>query len=103
VVVERMMSPGEVVDDETLLRVAQIDPLWVEALLPAADFGSVRPGMRAAVTPELPGDEVHVAEVVVVDRVIDPASGTFAVRLALPNPDHAIPSGLHCRVRFLAD
>lgn len=103
VVVERLMSEGEVVDDETILRVAQIDPLRVEALLPASDFGSVHTGMRAAVTPEIPGDEVHVAEVVVVDRVIDPASGTFTVRLALPNPDHAIPSGLHCRVRFLPD
>jgi RND family efflux transporter MFP subunit len=103
VVIERSMSPGEVVDDETILTVAQIDPLRVEALLPAADFGSVRPGIRAAVTPEIPGDEVHVAEVVVVDRVIDPASGTFTVRLELPNPDHAIPSGLHCRVRFLPD
>jgi RND family efflux transporter MFP subunit len=103
VVIDRSMSPGEVVDDETILRIAQIDPLWVETLLPAADFGSVRAGMRAAVTPEIPGDEVHVAEVVVVDRVIDPASGTFTARLALPNPEHAIPSGFHCRVHFLPD
>jgi hypothetical protein len=40
--------------------------------------------------------------VTLMDRVIDPASGTFGVRLELPNPDYAIPSGLHCRVRFLA-
>jgi multidrug efflux pump subunit AcrA (membrane-fusion protein) len=39
--------------------------------------------------------------VVRIDRVIDPASGTFAVRMELPNPEHAIPSGLHCQVRFL--
>ena len=103
VVIDRSMSPGEVVDDETILRIAQIDPLWVETLLPAADFGSVHPGMRAAVTPEIPGDAAHVAEVVVVDRVIDPASGTFTARLALPNPEHAIPSGFHCRVHFLPD
>jgi len=33
--------------------------------------------------------------------VIDAASGTFGVRLELPNPSQDIPSGLHCRVRFL--
>jgi RND family efflux transporter MFP subunit len=101
VVVDRLMSPGEVVDHETILVVAQIDPLRVEVILPAALFGSVRPGMRAAVEPELPGDRVYVASVKVVDRVIDAASGTFGVWLDLPNADHEIPGGLNCRVRFL--
>jgi RND family efflux transporter MFP subunit len=103
VVVDRMMNPGEVVDEEKILRIAQIDPLRVEALLPAAMFGSVGLGTRAAVTPEHPGDQVHVARVVRIDRVIDPASGTFAVRMELPNAEHAIASGLHCQVRFLGD
>ena len=34
---------------------------------------------------------------------IDAASGTFGVRLELPNPEQAIPGGLHCQVRFLAE
>jgi multidrug efflux pump subunit AcrA (membrane-fusion protein) len=49
------------------------------------------------------GDRVYVASVSIVDRVIDAASGTFGVRFDLPNPDLAIPSGLHCQVRFLDD
>jgi RND family efflux transporter MFP subunit len=101
VVVARLMEPGERVEDETILRVAQVDPLRVEALLPSALYGSVKPGMRAAITPEIPGDEVYVAEVAIVDPLIDAASGTFGVRLELPNPDQAIPGGLHCQVRFL--
>ena len=60
-------------------------------------------GMLGAVTPEVPGAPVHTAAVSVVDRVVDPASSTFGVRLELPNPDHSIPGGLRCRVRFLAD
>jgi len=103
VVVDRLMSPGEVVDEETILRVAEIDPLRVEVILPSVMFGSVEPGDRAAITPDVPGDQVHVASVTIVDRVIDAASGTFAVRLELPNPDHAIPGGLHCQVRFLGE
>lgn len=102
VVVERRMAPGERVDEEVILRIAQLDPLLVEVTLPSAMFGSIQPGMRAAVEPELPGDQVYVASVSLLDKVIDPASGTFGVRLELPNPDNAIPSGLHCRVRFLA-
>jgi hypothetical protein len=39
--------------------------------------------------------------VTLVDRVIDPASGTFDVRAELPNPDHLIPSGLRCTVQFI--
>jgi RND family efflux transporter MFP subunit len=101
VVTSRLMSPGEVVDDETVLELAQLDPLRVEVLLPAARFGSVSPGMKAAVVPEVPGDQVHVATVGIVDRVIDAASGSFGVQLELPNPEHRIPGGLRCRVRFL--
>ncbi len=100
VVIERLMSPGERVDEETILTIAQIDPLRVEVILPSAIFGSVRPNSRAAVEPEF-GDQVHIAAVTIVDQIIDAASGTFGVQLELPNPDHAIPAGLHCHVRFL--
>lgn len=101
VVVDRLLAPGERVDEETILRIARIDPLRVEVILPSALYGSLQAGTRAAVTPELPGDRVHVASVEIVDRVIDAASGTFGVRLELPNPDQAIPAGQRCEVRFL--
>jgi RND family efflux transporter MFP subunit len=103
VVMDRMMEPGERVDEEPILRVARIDPLRVEVILPAALFGTVRTGVRATVIAEHHEDEVHLAEVTVVDPVIDAASGTFGARLRLPNPDHAIPAGLHCEIRFLED
>ena len=101
VVVERLMAPGERVDEEPILRIAQISPLRVEVTLPATRFGKVLTGMSASVEPEIPGNQVHIASVAVVDRVIDAASGTFGVRLELPNQNQDIPSGLHCRVRFL--
>jgi RND family efflux transporter MFP subunit len=102
IVVDRLMSVGEVVDEETVLEIAQIDPLRVEVILPAAEFGTVEVGMKAAVIPEFPGDEVRVATVRVVDRIIDSASGTFGAELELPNPKHQIPEGLRCRVQFVA-
>jgi RND family efflux transporter MFP subunit len=103
VVVDRVMSLGEVVDEEDeILKIAQVNPLRVEVILPSAAFGSVQKGMNAAVIPDLPGDEVYVASVKIVDAMIHAASGTFGVLLELPNPDNEIPGGLHCQARFLS-
>jgi multidrug efflux pump subunit AcrA (membrane-fusion protein) len=52
------------------------------------------------VSPEEPVGGEYPATVTVVDRVVDAASGTFGVRLELPNPDRALSAGLKCRVRF---
>lgn len=34
------------------------------------------------------------------DEVFDAASGTFGVRVALPNPDRVLPGAARCRVQF---
>lgn len=101
VVVARFKSPGEFVEEEPIVMLAQIDPLRVEVVVPVSAFGSIKPGMRAEITPEASG--VFNGTVSIVDRVVDAASGTFGVRVELPNPDHRLPGGLKCRVRFLLD
>jgi RND family efflux transporter MFP subunit len=103
VVVDRLVSPGEFVDNQPLLILAQIDPLRVEVILPAGMFQKIQLGMKADIKPEIEVDGSYTATVAIVDRVIDPASGTFSVRLKLPNPDYRLPSGLKCMVRFIDD
>jgi RND family efflux transporter MFP subunit len=100
VVVERSRSPGELVQESPIATVAQIDPLNVEVVLPVALFGSIAVGDTAQVSPAEPVGGDFAAQVVIVDQVIDAASGTFGVRLELPNRDFALPAGLKCRVRF---
>jgi RND family efflux transporter MFP subunit len=100
VVVDRILSPGEYADPPQLFEVAQIDPLRIEVYAPVSLLGTIQVGMRGRVVPEEPVGGAYDAEVVVVDRVVDAASGTFGVRLALPNPDYALPAGLKCRVEF---
>jgi RND family efflux transporter MFP subunit len=100
VVVERYMSPGEYVENQPILKVAQIDPLNVELILPSDKYHVIKVGMKAKVIPEKPMDGQYFAIVTIVDRVIDAASGTFGVRLTLPNPKHNLPAGLKCRVIF---
>jgi RND family efflux transporter MFP subunit len=103
VVVDRLLDPGEFAATnikEPILKLAQIDPLNVEVILPAAMFGRIQKGDRTEVTPET-SDHRYPAEVSIVDRVIDGASGTFGVRLELRNPGGAIPAGAKCRVIFM--
>ncbi len=102
VVLERLMSPGEYVDQKPMLRLAAIDPLRVDVLVPAAAFGQVSVGMQGRVTPEILNRSVHSATVKTVDRVIDAASNTFRVRLELPNPGHTLPAGLRCKLDLAA-
>lgn len=100
IVVERYKSAGEFVEDEPILRLAQLNPLNVEVILPASLFGTITTGMRASVIPETPGNNSYPASVSIVDRIVDASSGTFGVRLELANPDNKIPGGLKCLVRF---
>jgi len=44
-------------------------------------------------------DDVFMAKGV-VDPVIRSSCGIFSIRLNLPNPDHKISVGLHCKVGF---
>ncbi len=101
VVMERFKSVGEYIEDDPLMRVARLDPLNVEVILPVEYMGQLEVGVRAEVTPILPDYPKQIATVTLVDQVADAASGTFGTRLTLPNPDHELPSGLRCRLAFL--
>jgi RND family efflux transporter MFP subunit len=100
VVVERYLNPGESVEDRPVLKLAQIDPLRVEVVLPVAQFGKIRTGQVAMIVPEAGLGRRFKSAVSTVDPVLDAASGTFRVRLLVPNPDNALTSGLRCRIQF---
>ena len=98
VIVERYLSAGERVEDKPIYRVAMVNPLRVEVVLPASAYAQVRQGMSVTVVPEFPGASPRQARVTLVDRVIDGASNTFRVRMELPNADMSLPAGLRCKV-----
>ncbi|MFK8047134.1 MAG: efflux RND transporter periplasmic adaptor subunit [Halioglobus sp.] len=100
VVVERYVHPGESVKDRPLLRLAKIDPMRVEIIAYSELFGFIRKGMEAQIIIDGPQETRHTAKVSVVDGVVDAASGTFGIRLNLPNPDNSIVGGLKCTAKF---
>lgn len=104
VVTDRFFNPGEFaeagVGRKPLLKIADIDTLHVEVLLPAAAYAKVKVGTEIKVVPEMPAGLSLTATVKVIDRVLDAASGTFGVRLELPNPQRKILGGIRCRAAF---
>jgi hypothetical protein len=93
--------PGEYRNEQSpILTLAQIDPLRVEVFISTSHYGRIHTGSKAEVRPEQPVGGAYTAVVTVVDRVLDAASGTFGVRLSLPNPDFLLPAGIPCKVLF---
>lgn len=103
VVIDRLLNPGDLAESgsgrKPVLKVAQIDPLRVDVVLPGAVFGQLKPGMKASVLPH-GGTVRYTTSVKLVDKLIDAASGTFVARLDLPNPNHALPGGARCTVEI---
>lgn len=105
VVMDRMLNPGDLAEAGTgrkaILKLAQIEPLRVEVVLPVAAYGKLKKKDAAEVIPETLGGR-YAATVSVIDSVFDSASGTFGVRLALPNAAGKLPAGIRCQVDFPA-
>lgn len=104
VVANQYLFPGEIVEPggqkKSILKLAQLDPLQVHVVLPLSAFGRVKPGMQASISPELPVGGRYAARVKLVDKLVDAASGSFAVFLEVPNPKLDIPAGVKCRAEF---
>ncbi len=100
IVVERFLSPGELVQGTPIFKIAQIDPLLVDVLVPITHWGKISHGDTAQIRPVAPISGVFEARVTVVDKILNPANETFGVRLELPNPQLTLPAGLKCHLRF---
>jgi RND family efflux transporter MFP subunit len=104
VVTERLSNPGEVaelgVGQKPMLKIVQLDPLRVEVILPIRLYGQIKAGSQAEIVPEAPIAGRYSATVQTVDKVVDAASATFAVRLELRNAQHKLPAGIRCNATF---
>ena len=103
VVVSRNNDAGEfLAQDDYVVSVVALDPLYIEAFLPIEVYDQVAIGTMGTVEPGAPIGGLYEAEVIAVDQVFDAASGTFGVRLELPNPASALPAGQRCMLSFVS-
>jgi membrane fusion protein (multidrug efflux system) len=94
-----------------LTRISVLDPIHAQIRVPESDilrYHAKRPGKEAAkrVLELILSDgskHPHKGEVAIVDRSIDPTTGTLLVEVAFPNPDQGLRPGFFARVRAVSD
>jgi RND family efflux transporter MFP subunit len=81
-----------------VLRLVNVDPLWIDTPVPLDIGRRLAAGGKALV--QLPGQAAPAeGKVIHVSRVADPASETLEVRIELPNPSTRL-AGEHVTVTF---
>jgi membrane fusion protein (multidrug efflux system) len=101
VVVNRYNSKGEYVSIDPIVSLATLDPLHVDLLLPSSYFGQITLKQQLLIKPASDIIDARKAKVIIVDPLIDPASGTFRVQLLMSNPKNKIPAGLRCLAQII--
>ncbi|MWB78822.1 efflux RND transporter periplasmic adaptor subunit [Pseudooceanicola sp. 216_PA32_1] len=100
-VTDRSADPGEYASEQKpVMTIAALDPLHVGIYVPQSVAGQLKIGDEVPIYLDTAPDTALMARVDVIDRVFDAASGTFGVRLVLPNPDGSLPAGIRCRAQL---
>jgi RND family efflux transporter MFP subunit len=77
-----------------VISVLDLNPVKVRVAIPEAEIGKVHEGARASVTiPSLDGRQFD-GKVETVGVAADPASRTYAVKIAVPNPARLLRAGM---------
>lgn len=99
VVVKRNVSVGEYVGSEPIAEVVSLNPLHAEVVMRADVYPEFNNPMRVNLTTTYDG-QLHSGNIIIVDKIIDAASGTFGIRIEIPNPDSLLPAGIKCQAYF---
>jgi len=102
--IERNIADGSAAKmGQTLLTIADLSRVWIEAKVFEADLDLVRVGMNADVTlPYLPG-RTYPATVEYVYPYLHGQSRTGRIRLSLENPDGELKPDMYAQVSLQAD
>lgn len=93
---------------ESLATVQQLDPIYVDVTQSSRELLQLRRDMAAGVlqpTDELPVTLLledgtpydHPGKVAFSEVVVDPTTGSFSLRVVVPNPDHLLLPGMYVR------
>lgn len=97
VVANRKVEPGQYVGTEPAFELAALNPLRIELVFKSQAFGTIKRGTKMNIMLGAPVHGIRQGTVTIVDRALDARSGTFGVRVMLPNPGLKIPSGVLCK------
>jgi membrane fusion protein, multidrug efflux system len=109
--ISQVKQGTSVVAGQTLLNTISSDnPISADFVVSEKEIGRFlqmqqKPAAKAdsTFTLVLPDNSVypHPGRIALIDRAIDPQTGTLKVRLSFPNPDRRLRAGMSCNVRVL--
>jgi len=103
-VARRNVDPGEgALPGAPLLRLVDIDPIRVDAVVNELDVDRVRPGDRGVVTFDGLGERTFVGAVTEITPQAAAGSRNFVARIEVENPGGAIKPGMFARVELVLD
>ncbi|CUQ68027.1 efflux RND transporter periplasmic adaptor subunit [Candidatus Nitrospira inopinata] len=100
VVVERTVTPGQLVTGEILFTIADLDQLQVLADLYERDVALVKEGQSAVVKVEAYPDVDFPARVTAVGDIVDSATRTIKVRAQVNNKDRLLKPEMFARLQL---
>jgi len=103
-VANRSIEVGDVASaGRPIFQIVQLDPVEISVGVPETDIQLVRTGQTATVQiPALP-DDTFQGVVRVINVAADPSTRTYMVRIAVPNPKHALRLGMIAEVQIRGD
>lgn len=94
VVTERTISPGTLVSPgQTILKISQLDPIRLQANVPAADLARMRVGQPVGITHAEGTGRSATGRISSISPAIDPVSRTGMVEVVMPNRDRSFLPG----------
>jgi multidrug efflux pump subunit AcrA (membrane-fusion protein) len=99
----RRIDVGDTVGAGTpVLAVLDLNPVKVRVAIPESQIGKVKEGERSTVTiPSLDGKQFQ-GKVETVGVAADPASRTYPVKIAVPNPERLLRAGMVSEARVFS-
>ena len=94
IVVEILAEEGELLEENTAVRIVRLESLLVEIDMPSDRFGQYKPGQELVLTTER--GTLAIATINFIDPIIDLASQSFRINAVLDNQGGAFIAGTSC-------
>ena len=104
VISERLVKVGNLIGlHETLFRLDDFDPLLAVLHVPERELNTLRKGQEARLEFDAMPDQPFIGLLERISPVVDPATGTFKVTVAINSPDPRLKPGMFGRVNIVHD
>jgi len=101
---ERLTKIGaRVQPSDKLFSVVNKSDVIAVVYVPEKNINELKPNQQATITSENLGDQIFNASVKRISPVVDPASGTFKVTVAVTNRDQILKPGMFINVHLIID